>query len=518
MIGTMERFAAVLFVGVLLMALIGCSLAADPLNGTQWKLVGWTLSSIDPADVTITATFADGKISGSGGVNSYSGPYKTGSGNAFSAGPLTATLMAGAEPAMRAEGAYVTLLAQAKSYKMADGRLTLYDTGRNESLIFEAGRSSADETTAARESFMNRNPEAKVRIDLKDVPAYSGGCSKRFHRNEHGEVVLDCGGDADIATKDGGKTWVRHTGTRLWPSGYFGPFAVGEELIAISENGYTGALLRRSSDEGRTWSKDEPIPPALPTARFPKLRGPYFFSVTATSKGRIIIPGDYLTGSEGTDPDILITHSSSDGGRTWQQSAVIEPPDPMPKVYEGFGEPAIAELPDGALWMVFRTVFGELWQCTSRDGGLTWGSPCPTGLASPLANPRVARVPGSDAVVLVWNLAKPGHSRAWGRGPSANNIWGPRQPLVFAISKDGCKTWSCPTVIHDGFGIYPNVHITETEMYVVYDFQPTPTTSSLGLAVYDLKEALKQPAWTHETITPYIGAGLVAPWLDLNIP
>ena len=39
--------------------------------------------------------------------------------------------MAGPEPAMRAETAYLTLLGQAKSYKVTDGKLTLYDSGGN---------------------------------------------------------------------------------------------------------------------------------------------------------------------------------------------------------------------------------------------------------------------------------------------------------------------------------------------------------------------------------------------------
>jgi heat shock protein HslJ len=138
MVGPSRNLGAVRIAAVSLIALVACSLAADPLDGTQWKLVGWTISSIDPAAVTITAKFANGKISGSGGVNSYSGPYKVGSDNTFSAGPLVATRMAGPEPAMRAEGAYVTLLAQVKSCKMADRKLTLYDKGGNESLIFEA--------------------------------------------------------------------------------------------------------------------------------------------------------------------------------------------------------------------------------------------------------------------------------------------------------------------------------------------------------------------------------------------
>jgi heat shock protein HslJ len=47
--------------------------------------------------------------------------------------------MAGPEPAMRAEGAYLTLLGQARSYRVEADRLTLFDAGGNESLFFEAG-------------------------------------------------------------------------------------------------------------------------------------------------------------------------------------------------------------------------------------------------------------------------------------------------------------------------------------------------------------------------------------------
>jgi heat shock protein HslJ len=133
---------------VSLITLTGCSsgggssgsgsLGRSSLDGTQWRLTEWTLSSLSPADFTITAKFAGGRVSGNSGVNSYSGPYNLGPGTAFSVGQLAVTQMAGPEPAMRAETAYLTLLAQAKSFKTADGRLTLYDQGGNESLIFEA--------------------------------------------------------------------------------------------------------------------------------------------------------------------------------------------------------------------------------------------------------------------------------------------------------------------------------------------------------------------------------------------
>ena len=108
----------------------------DALSGTAWRLTEWTVSSVDPADVTITAEFDNGRVSGSGGVNSYSGPVKLSAGGGFAAGPISATEMAGPAPAMRAESAYLTLLEQAASYEVAGTTLTLYDGAGNVSLIF----------------------------------------------------------------------------------------------------------------------------------------------------------------------------------------------------------------------------------------------------------------------------------------------------------------------------------------------------------------------------------------------
>ena len=138
MIRPSKTLAAVLLIAVSLVALVGCLNDGSALDGTHWRLTEWTLSSLDPADFTITVQFAGGQISGNSGINSYGGPYALGRGGSFSVGLLACTEMAGSEPAMRAEGAYMTLLGQARSFKVADGKLTLYDEGGNESLVFEA--------------------------------------------------------------------------------------------------------------------------------------------------------------------------------------------------------------------------------------------------------------------------------------------------------------------------------------------------------------------------------------------
>jgi len=122
-----------------LLAAVACGGSEDAavdLDGTSWRLSGWSLSSLDPADFTITAEFADGKISGKSAVNNYMGSYTQGPGDAFSVGDVAGTMMAGPEPEMRAESAYLKLLAEAKSYALKDGGLTLFDEGGNESLIF----------------------------------------------------------------------------------------------------------------------------------------------------------------------------------------------------------------------------------------------------------------------------------------------------------------------------------------------------------------------------------------------
>jgi heat shock protein HslJ len=135
-----SRMLAVVLAGVGLgvaLAMAGCGGGGShALDGTSWRLTGWSLSSLDPNTFTITAEFADGRISGRSAVNSYSGPYTAGPGSAFAVGGITSTLMAGPEPEMRAEQAYQTLLGQAKSYRLKSDTLTLSDANGNESLIF----------------------------------------------------------------------------------------------------------------------------------------------------------------------------------------------------------------------------------------------------------------------------------------------------------------------------------------------------------------------------------------------
>ncbi len=109
------------------------------LDGTDWSLVRWRETGVDPADFTITASFADGSISGTSAVNTYSGSYTTGGVNDFSVGQIASTMMAGPESDMEAEAAYLGLLEDAASFHATETTLTLFGSDGAESLIFTAG-------------------------------------------------------------------------------------------------------------------------------------------------------------------------------------------------------------------------------------------------------------------------------------------------------------------------------------------------------------------------------------------
>jgi heat shock protein HslJ len=146
--GWMSHRAFVRAAGLLVLLALGCAGlpgcskdAHAGLDGTGWTLVGWSVSSLYPGDFEITAAFSDGRITGKAAVNTYGGAYaagtlKDGAGR-FSTGRLVRTLMAGPDPAMRAEDLFFQLLAQARFYSLTGGKLTLSDVNDNQLLIFD---------------------------------------------------------------------------------------------------------------------------------------------------------------------------------------------------------------------------------------------------------------------------------------------------------------------------------------------------------------------------------------------
>jgi heat shock protein HslJ len=114
----------------------GTSTQAAALEGTSWRLTGWSVSSKDPNDFTITAQFKDGRIGGTSAVNQYGGPYTADDDGAFSVGELVSTMMAGPEADMDAEQMYLQLLAQVEEFAIDGDELTLSAGSGNIALIY----------------------------------------------------------------------------------------------------------------------------------------------------------------------------------------------------------------------------------------------------------------------------------------------------------------------------------------------------------------------------------------------
>jgi hypothetical protein len=119
--------------------------------------------------------------------------------------------------------------------------------------------------------------------------------------------------------------------------------------------------VRRSSDEGRTWSD-----PVCATP-YPSYHTVNPDRIIQLSSGRIIVPAEWtreLGGGEAGHMVALCYYS--DDGYTWIRS----------RTYVDIGatteEPSIVELRDGRLLMVFRSRNGYVGRAWSSDQGDTW--------------------------------------------------------------------------------------------------------------------------------------------------
>ena len=359
----------------------------------------------------------------------------------------------------------------------------------------------------------------KLRIDMRDkLPLFFtrfigkdlSATVKRFYDNE-ASLIMSFEGDPVIESFDEGETWQHYGGRRTWPKSTLGMFWVGNQLIAF----WGGHQLWRSLDGGIKWSEVENIPTA-DDVHFKGIGRPNIFSIIVTAQDTIVMVADNWLGQEGPDGQLLCSIISFDAGKTWTVSRLFGPPSPLPPGPEGFGEPSVVQLPSGWLWMVFRTLYGELWQCISRDQGRTWGDATPTGLISPIANCSAQRAP-NGATVLCWNSV---HPQGCGNTDSRAGFYHPRTNLVFAVSHDNCRRWTCPVVVEEKIGVYPSIYFKGDTMYILYQSATEGVPRGWGdygltLVTYDLEEVMNLPAWTSKTIQPYIDKGLVAPWLAL---
>jgi len=112
--------------------LAGCESAVSDVDDESGRLTrqDWVAETIDGRPVVgagrVTLAFVEGRVSGRGGCNIYSGPVEIGSGT-LKVGTLISTKMACAEPGlMQQESAYLNALQSARRYSFgSEGRLTI---------------------------------------------------------------------------------------------------------------------------------------------------------------------------------------------------------------------------------------------------------------------------------------------------------------------------------------------------------------------------------------------------------
>ena len=214
-----------------------------------------------------------------------------------------------------------------------------------------------------------------------------------------------------------------------------------------------GMFIRLSRDEGQTWLPEVRI--NLPGVYAPS----YHNAMIQLSSGRLVFPVRWILAGSHADRgarthawgrlggqrfpveghahrpemDITFVYYSDDEGQTWQRSR----DELMGWFNDGYDgvtpvdEPVAAELRDGRVLLFGRSTVGRIVQSTSRDGGANWSTVEPTELPSSYSPSRLARVPGTDDLLVIWNQVSGDEIRRGYR----------RGRLSTAISKDDGRTW-----------------------------------------------------------------------------
>ncbi|MEZ0541073.1 sialidase family protein [Fibrella arboris] len=192
-------------------------------------------------------------------------------------------------------------------------------------------------------------------------------------------------------------------------------------------------MLKRSADNGKTWSPAERLPDGI--------LGPIKNKPVLLSSGTLLCPSS----SEEHNWRVHF-EQTSDWGKTWQKTPPIND-----GVTDGAIQPSLLFHPGGVLQALCRSQqSGFILETWSRDRGKTWSSLQKTNLPNPNS--------GTDAVtladgrqVLVYNPAS----------PTPGQFGGPRTPLHVAISANG-QDWKTLAVLENEPGEYSYPAVIQT--------------------------------------------------------
>jgi predicted neuraminidase len=191
-------------------------------------------------------------------------------------------------------------------------------------------------------------------------------------------------------------------------------------------------MLRKSEDEGKTWSDARRLPEGF--------LGPVKNKPVQLADGSMVCPSS--TEALGRLPGWqLHFERTPDLGVTWTESKVL----PFEGAPVNAIQPSILFHPKNRLQAVGRTKEGRVFETWSEDGGSTWSSPRLTDLPNPNS--------GTDAVTLADGrqlLVYNHNSEPKGR-----------TPLNVAVSNDG-KSWQAAAVLESEPGQYSYPAVIQT--------------------------------------------------------
>lgn len=252
-------------------------------------------------------------------------------------------------------------------------------------------------------------------------------------------------GDVTVVANEGGFNVMSVTLRRLPLTNEIGLFYLRKNSLSDCR-----PVLRRSTDEGRTWS----APQEIITDEI----GYYVVNndrVTLLKRGRLVVPASLHKGADGSYASVAhaLCYLSDDGGITWRRSRTVLTL-PVAGSKTGLQEPGVVELSDGRLMLWTRTDQGTQWLSFSGDGGETWSRPRPGPLRSPAAPASIKRIPSTGDLVAIWDD---------NYVPNSPWSFGNRTPLAIAISSDDGVTWKRRQILEpdpDGWYCYTAIAFT----------------------------------------------------------
>ena len=224
-------------------------------------------------------------------------------------------------------------------------------------------------------------------------------------------------------------------------------------------------LYKTSDDDGHTWTAEKEVVPGDIGGR-----GPVKNKCITLSNGNILAPASIEANLWDAFTDI-----STDGGETWQKSAMVPVRhtsyDVVDRLWDkhlcygkGIIQPTLWESAPGKVHMLLRSTSSSIFRSDSEDYGKTWCTAYQSGLPNNNSGLDLVKLK-NGYLVLAYNPV--------GNLPGLHK--GPRTPLILSLSKDNGETWEELLVLENTPGgyAYPAIICDDEkqELHVTYTWK-----------------------------------------------